>query len=468
MPEFEDELEGSASGPHTRVEHLLRVGPATAGQKNTFRPAIYPVACWRIDDLRFEFDSSFIRPQARKEFRKLRVLHRDNPGAPFSVFGHADPSGSDDYNKRLSGRRAQAVYAALVRDPDLWEAIYSDPFLGDQWGNESVQTMLAALGYPNLKAFQQANSITPSGQNNHGTRGKLFLAYMDFLCGDLKLEKGDFLARGADPKGKGDYQGCTEFNPALLFSKQENAALEKDKPKRNEENAPNRRVMIFLFRKGSYVSPGKWPCPRVGEGIAGCKKRWWSDGETRRSFQALRRKYEDTQDTFACRFYDRLASGSPCEGGKAIALPRLRVYLKLVYLDPEKVERVFPPEFPVIVQHPGGEQVEKVGTEGLLAFDFERARDWFTLRFEHSDGYIASGAPDCKKEPKERYIFGPEVPQANDDRYFVFRLPKKWSLKESDWPTTPALYNSKQFRFEGLSAFTTTIGSEGAPAKMVL
>ncbi|MFB3828691.1 MAG: OmpA family protein [Bryobacteraceae bacterium] len=470
MGDFEDELEGSASGPHSRVEHLLRAGPATSGQKNTFRPAIYPIACWRIDDLRFEFDSSFIRPQARKEFRKLKVLRRDNPGAPLGVFGHADPTGADDYNKRLSGRRAQAVYAALVRDADLWEAIYSDPFLGDQWGNECIKTMLAALEYPDLKTFQQANTITPNGQNNRATRGKLFLAYMDFLCGDLKLEKGDFLAGGTDPKGKGkgDYQGCSEFNPVLLFSKQEAKDLEKDKAKRNEENAPNRRVMIFLFRKGSRINPEKWPCPRVSEGIAGCKKRWWSDGETRRSFQAERRKYADTEDTFACRFYDRLANGSPCEGGKAIALPTLRVYLKLVYLDPEKNERVFPPQLPVIVTDAAGERVEKVGAEGLLAFDFERARDWFTLRWVFADAYIATGAPDCKKEPKDRYIFGGEVQQAHEDRYFCFRLPKEWSLKQSDWPTMPALYNPKQFRFEGLSAFSALLGSEGAPAKMVL
>jgi len=34
---------------------------------------------------------------------------KDHPACPLSVFGHADPVGSDDYNKALSGRRAMAV-----------------------------------------------------------------------------------------------------------------------------------------------------------------------------------------------------------------------------------------------------------------------------------------------------------------------------------------------------------------------
>ena len=30
---------------------------------------------------------------------------------------------------------------------------------------------------------------------------------------------------------------------------------------------------------------------------------------------SARRRYEESGDTFACRFYDRLAMGSPCEAG---------------------------------------------------------------------------------------------------------------------------------------------------------
>jgi hypothetical protein len=138
----------------------------------------------------------------------------------------------------------------------------------------------------------------------------------------LKLQKTDFLAQGADPKGKGDFQGCGEFNPVLIFSQQdedrfEEAQRDKDRAvldKRNDDNAPNRRVMVLMFRKGSRVLTSKWPCPRASEGAGGCIKRFFSDGEKRRSTRLpeLPRKFEDTKDTFACRFYQRISDSSPC------------------------------------------------------------------------------------------------------------------------------------------------------------
>ena len=65
----------------------------------------------------------------------------------------------------------------------------------------------------------------------------------------------DFLARQQDSLGKGDFQGCSEFNPLLIFSQQKNNEFDadKDKSKRNLENAPNRRVLVLLFRPGSKV-----------------------------------------------------------------------------------------------------------------------------------------------------------------------------------------------------------------------
>jgi hypothetical protein len=143
---------------------------------------------------------------------------------------------------------------------------------------------------------------------------------MDKHCKDesgnpFKVEKKDFLAQGADKDGKGDYQGCSEFNPVLMFSKEEDKEYSKpeNKEKRNAENAPNRRVLIFMFRPKSYTIPNLWPCPSVKEGVELCKKRFWSDAKKRREFQENRREYHNTKDTFACRFYDRLGVNSPCE-----------------------------------------------------------------------------------------------------------------------------------------------------------
>jgi outer membrane protein OmpA-like peptidoglycan-associated protein len=106
-----------------------------------------------VEDLRFDFDSSFVKPELAEEvaeLRKLRDRHKKDvspqPGAalvsifpPLSIFGHADPTGGDDYNKQLSGRRATAIYAMLVRDSALWNKLYDEPLGNDKWGPRAIQ-----------------------------------------------------------------------------------------------------------------------------------------------------------------------------------------------------------------------------------------------------------------------------------------------------------------------------------------
>lgn len=338
---------GGMTAPHPgNEEYQVMVGPSTSDEFNTLRARLVVRACWRLEDVRFEFDSSFITPSAAEEFKHLARLKQENPEAPLSIFGHADPVGDDYYNKQLSGRRALAVYGMLIRDTDIWEDLYSHSLGGDQWGLRAIQLLLFDLGYgpgkidgqkkdetqEAIRKFQSDNGLPASGENDRQTRAKLFLAYMDEHCKDpdgnpFKLEKTDFLARGADSGGKGDYQSCSEFNPILMFSKAENEKYSKsqDKTERNTENAPNRRVLVFLFRPGSRVTPSEWPCPRAMEGTFGCKARFWSDASTRRSFQEKRREYDKNRDTFACRFYDHhFGFRSPCE--TVMRIFRIRLY----------------------------------------------------------------------------------------------------------------------------------------------
>ncbi|MCI0406370.1 MAG: OmpA family protein, partial [candidate division Zixibacteria bacterium] len=295
----------------------LRAAPTTADDFNTLGERLIPKGCFRMEDIRFEFDSSFIKPEAAGELPLLADLierhtvetEGEKIPPPLSIFGHADPVGKDDYNKQLSGRRAAAVYAMLVRDVDLWEELFTQPFGGDNWGNKALQTMLAAVGHPPegdsqaaVQSFQQEKGLSVDGVAGPKTRKALYRAYMDFLCGPrLELDKEkNFLARNKDTGGKGDRQGCSEFNPVLVFSKEEDQKFqkEKDKTERDTENAPNRRVMVLLFAPGKRVNPEVWPCPRVKEGVADCKLRFFPDGEKRRSPQENRRKFEETEDTF--------------------------------------------------------------------------------------------------------------------------------------------------------------------------
>jgi hypothetical protein len=291
------------------------VAPATADEKNTYKDPLVAIACWRMDDIRFEFDSSFVGPDAAEEMMLLAILRKKHPKAPLSVFGHADPVGDDLYNKKLSGRRARAIFGLLTRDTGMWEELFSDAEgTNDKWGDNSIQRMRSTLG------------ITDTTTTTAGTRDTLFHQYMDKICIDanrkpFQVPKGDFLGKGASASGKGDLQGCSEFNPVLMFSKAENDkfAADKDKTVRNNENSPNRRVLILFFRPGSRIDLDKWPCPTArDQSISGCQKRFWSDHAKRRQFQELHREADTQHDTFACRFYDRLTAGSPCEGAKKI------------------------------------------------------------------------------------------------------------------------------------------------------
>jgi len=338
--------EGGIAGEHfvTPASPAL-IAPTISGKEhNTIKLAVIPFACWRAEDVRFEFDSSFLRPEISLELTALKSLIESHtvvgsgieagggvsrpPG--LSVFGHADPTGDDEYNKILSGRRAQAVYAALIRDVELWADLFDHPHGRDNWDPKATKIMQAALGRD------------PNATVNAGARRSLFREYMDLICterdeaGDLVadasgvpktllLKREDFLARGADPKGKGDFQGCGEFNPSLIFSRteKEGFAPADQKTARDEANAPNRRVVIYLFRPGISISPQDWPCPRAKEGTGACRKRFWSDAASRLANSSERREFAISQDTFACRFYHRLSDHSPCEGNKPTRIGRL-------------------------------------------------------------------------------------------------------------------------------------------------
>jgi hypothetical protein len=323
----------------------LLAAPATAGGFNTIRPSLAVVACALLPSRHFEFDSSFVHRDVAKGLRRLAALMKAHSGSPLSIFGHADPVGKEVYNKHLSGRRALAIYGLLVHDTQIWEDLYSNPFGHDVWGNRAIQSILSAIG-PDpgrvdgimdegateaVKKFQSNHGLKNDGIAGPKTREKLFSAYMDLLYGKRfkKLDKTtDFLARNADKGGRGDAQGCGEFNPIVMFSNAENARFERDtdKTNRNNANEPNRRVLVFLFQPGAKVTPTQWPCPAAKDGVAGCKKRFFSDAAKRRACQENHRKYEETHDTFACRFYDRMAFNSPCEREQVAPVLRIRLF----------------------------------------------------------------------------------------------------------------------------------------------
>ena len=510
-PAPEEPGDSAARHPERQALALFSTSTSAAfdpNQVNVVQEEILPAACVRLDAVRFDFDSSFVVQEARRELRLLAKLRDDVPDMPVSIFAHADPVGDDDYNKKLSGRRAAASYGVLTRRTDIWEEIYANkpggkfvqPVAGDDWGLRVIQRMLDALGHnpgasdgkmseatkAAIRRFTespQGSGLDPTVDPSHPTRGKayrekLFRAYMDFICVDAKgapfelKPDADFVGAGADASGKGDYQGCSEFNPLRVFAKKEDAEFKKpaNKTKRDEENQKNRRVLIFLFRPGFHMSPKNWPCPRAKDGFAECRKRFHKadpNGDTRRSPQQERREYEDTRNTpkstVGCRFYDRLALESPCEGGGApVQSHLLRVHLRLLYRDPDDTNRVIPPGFPVQVTFPAGApQNETVAADGRVDFTIDRRSLSFTLVFEPPTRNIAvAGAAGGT----EGLLSDADLQAAYQSGSRVFLLPAKFSLADSHWNSDGA----RKTEFTGLDTAGFSIGSQSSPVELVL
>lgn len=288
--------------------------PSSAGASgvNVFKKTITPVACWKIEDICFDFNSIFVRKEAVLAFTELQNLRNKiiakgpaiaGQPALLSLFGHADPVGGDDDNKKLSEARAKIVYSVLTRKIDEWKQGFDTP------GKiKALQVKLKKAGH---------DPGTTNGSITSQTEAAI-QSYMEELCPGFKLKDRDFLENG-----KFAYQGCSSFNPVLVFSEEEADVLNKKENRidRDIGNQPNRRVLGFFFKPGTTVTDGNWPCRKYPD-LQSCQLEFLDDPNFRRSCQKGNHRErgsadidpaDKTKETFVCGFYAMLANLSPCE-----------------------------------------------------------------------------------------------------------------------------------------------------------
>ncbi|WP_299249234.1 OmpA family protein [uncultured Cytophaga sp.] len=90
---------------------------ATISQEITQNLALKKLAVGNIFVLRniyFDFDKAILKATSNKELNNLLQLLQKNPAMDIEISGHTDSKGSDEYNKVLSKKRAQAVVNWLV------------------------------------------------------------------------------------------------------------------------------------------------------------------------------------------------------------------------------------------------------------------------------------------------------------------------------------------------------------------
>jgi outer membrane protein OmpA-like peptidoglycan-associated protein len=67
-----------------------------------------------LSDVLFDVDRATLKPGAREKLARVAGILASHPDLHIEIEGHTDSTGSDDYNQRLSERRAESVRAYLV------------------------------------------------------------------------------------------------------------------------------------------------------------------------------------------------------------------------------------------------------------------------------------------------------------------------------------------------------------------
>ncbi|MDE6449662.1 MAG: OmpA family protein, partial [Muribaculaceae bacterium] len=78
-----------------------------------------------IDNIFYDFDKATLRPESKTALDEMAQVMRDNPNITIEMAAHTDRKGSDDYNIKLSQRRAQSVIDYLISagiQPDRLQA----------------------------------------------------------------------------------------------------------------------------------------------------------------------------------------------------------------------------------------------------------------------------------------------------------------------------------------------------------
>lgn len=93
----------------------LRVEPVEESQEYTLQfPLASITAPVLIDNIFYDFDKATLRPESTQALDKLVSLLNENPNVTIELAAHCDYRGSDEYNKRLSQRRAESVVNYLI------------------------------------------------------------------------------------------------------------------------------------------------------------------------------------------------------------------------------------------------------------------------------------------------------------------------------------------------------------------
>lgn len=101
-----------------------------------------------IDNIFYDYDKATLRPESQTALDEMVQVLNDNPNVTIEMASHTDRHGSDEYNLKLSGRRAQSVIDYLIS-----HGIAADRLQSQGYGESRPKTITKKLArqYPQFK-----------------------------------------------------------------------------------------------------------------------------------------------------------------------------------------------------------------------------------------------------------------------------------------------------------------------------
>ena len=130
-------------------QEQLRVEPVKESEEYVLQfPLASITAPVLIDNIFYDFDKATLRPESTEALDQLVKLLNENPHVTIELSAHTDYKGSDQYNERLSQRRAESVVRYLIE-----HGIASDRLTPKGYGESKPKTIKRKVAekYPFLK-----------------------------------------------------------------------------------------------------------------------------------------------------------------------------------------------------------------------------------------------------------------------------------------------------------------------------
>ena len=108
-----------------------------------------------IDNIFYDFDKATLRPESKTALDEMAQIMRDNPNITIEMAAHTDRKGSDDYNIKLSHRRAQSVIDYLIS-----VGISEDRLQAQGYGESRPKTITKKLARE-FPQFPEGTVLTP-------------------------------------------------------------------------------------------------------------------------------------------------------------------------------------------------------------------------------------------------------------------------------------------------------------------